>query len=277
MYLENTMTNGQPFVLIGLGAVGRPLALALVRAGYACRGLVGRGRSGEKALARRCRTQLFEDFAALPDDFQLLFLCVRDSQLPPLARNLAAQRGGWIGKAVFHTAGALSSEVLMPLRDSGAEVASLHPFGSFPRSGARVRFAGLTFGIEGTAEAERIAQHVARDLGGTPLPVPADKRALYHLAAVIASNFFVGDLVLAMEMLARIGLNEVHALQVISPIVEGTFRNVKKLGVKSALTGPAIRGEVETLARHEAALRTIDPQLAELYRKFSEYLGKLSK
>ncbi len=271
------MTNSQPFVLIGLGAVGRALAPALVRAGYACRGLVGRGRSGEKALARRCRTQLLEDFAVLPDDFQLLFLCVRDSQLDSLAQNLAAERDDWIGKTVFHTAGALSSDVLVPLRETGAEVASFHPFGSFPSSSARARFAGLTFGIEGTPEAERIAQRVARDLGGKPLIIPSEKRALYHLAAVFASNFFVGDLVLAMEMLARIGLDEAQALQVLTPIVEGTFRNVKKLGVKSALTGPAIRGEVETLARHEAALRTIDPQLAELYRKFSEYLGKLSK
>jgi predicted short-subunit dehydrogenase-like oxidoreductase (DUF2520 family) len=270
------MTNSQPFVLIGLGAVGRALAPALVRAGYTCCGLVGRGRSGEKALARRCRTQLFEDFDALPDDFQLLFLCVRDNQLAPLARNLAAQCDDWIGKTVFHTAGAVSSDVLTPLREAGAEVASFHPFGSFPSSGAPIRFAGLTFGIEGTPEAERIAQRVARDLGGKALIIPPDKRALYHLAAVFASNFFVGDLVLATEMLERVGLDEAQALQVLLPIVEGTFRNVKKLGVRSALTGPAIRGEIETLARHEAALRAVDPQLAELYRKFSEYLGKLS-
>jgi predicted short-subunit dehydrogenase-like oxidoreductase (DUF2520 family) len=97
------------------------------------------------------------------------------------------------------------------------------------------------------------------------------------LAAVFASNFFVGDLALAIEMLSQIGLDEAHAFQVISPIVEGTFRNVKKLGVRNALTGPAARGDLDTLMRHEEALRAIDPALAELYRRFSEYLGKISK
>ena len=156
-------------------------------------------------------------------------------------------------------------------------MASFHPFGSFPRKGGRARFAGMTFGVEGTAEAQRLAEKLARDLGGSPLSVPLEKRPLYHLAAVFASNFFVGDLALALEMLGQIGLDEAQASQVIWPIVEGTFRNVKKLGVKSALTGPATRGERETLARHEEALRTVDPQLAELYRKFCEYLASISR
>ncbi len=270
------------FTLIGLGAVGRALAPALVRAGYDCRGLIGRG--DEKSLASLCKAPLMMSLDSLPDDFDLLFLCVRDNQIASLAEELSQnirrpplsspQAGGNL--IVFHTAGALSSDVLAPLREKGADVASFHPFGSFPRTGKAVSsFKGFTFGIEGTPEAQARAEQIARDLGGSPLIVPADSRAIYHLAAVFASNFFVGDLALAVKMLGQIGLDEAQALQVISPIVEGTFRNVKELGVKGALTGPAARGDNETLARHEEALRKIDPELAELYRKFSEYLKKV--
>ena len=278
MYLED-MNSDKSFILIGLGAVGRALAPALVRAGYVCRGLIGRG--DEKALASQCKAPLMTSINSLSDDFDLLFLCVRDNQIAPLARDLAQksidlspqQAGG--EKSVFHTAGALSSDILAPLREKGADVASFHPFGSFPKSGKPPSFKGFTFGIEGTVEAQARAEQIALDLGGHPLIVPADKRAVYHLAAVFASNFFVGDLALATQMLAQLGLDEARALQVISPIVEGTFRNVKELGVKGALTGPAARGDNETLARHEEALRKIDPELAELYRKFSEYLRKI--
>ncbi|MBU1937624.1 DUF2520 domain-containing protein, partial [bacterium] len=63
----------------------------------------------------------------------------------------------------------------------------------------------------------------------------------------------------ATQMLAQLGLDEVQALRVLAPIVEGTFRNVKELGVKGALTGPAARGDNETLARHEEALRKMNP------------------
>jgi predicted short-subunit dehydrogenase-like oxidoreductase (DUF2520 family) len=277
MYLDIDMRRKNEFALIGLGAVGRALAPALAKAGYVCGGLLGRGRPEEKALARRCRAPLASDLSSLSDDFRLLFLCVRDSQLDSLAHDLAKQRVDWSREIVFHTAGALSSEVLAPLREKGAQVASFHPFGSFARAGSRVQFRGMTFGIEGTPEAQEVAERIARDLGGRPLIVPVEKRALYHLAAVFASNFFVGDLALAVEMLSQIGLDETQALQVISPIVEGTFRNVKKLGVRSALTGPAARGDIETLMRHEGALRTIDPALVELYRRFSEYLDKIPK
>ena len=277
MYLDIDMKRENEFALIGLGAVGRALAPALVKVGYSCAGLVGRGRAEQKALARRCHVPLAIDLSSLSEDFRLLFLCVRDSQLDSLARDLAQQKRDWSGKVVFHTAGALSSEVLALLREKGAQVASFHPFGSFARAGGSAQFKGMTFGIEGTPEAQEVAERIARDLGGRPLIVPAESRALYHLAAVFASNFFVGDLALAVEMLSQIGLDEAEALQVIYPIVEGTFRNVKKLGVRSALTGPAARGDIETLMRHEKALRAIDPTLVELYRRFSEYLGKIPK
>jgi len=271
------MNSKDEFALIGLGAVGRALAPALIKIGYVCRGLVGRGRLEEKTLARRCHAPLATELSSLSDDFRLLCLCVRDSQLDSLAHDLAGQQIHWRGKIVFHTAGALSSEILAPLRKKGAEVASFHPFGSFAHAGGRVQFKGMTFGIEGTPRAQEVAERIARDLGGRPLVVPPGKRALYHLAAVFASNFFVGDLALAVEMLSQIGLDDAQALQVIFPIVEGTLSNVKKLGVSSALTGPAARGDIETLMRHEKALRTIDPALVELYRRFSEYLGKLPK
>jgi predicted short-subunit dehydrogenase-like oxidoreductase (DUF2520 family) len=271
------MTKARGFILIGLGAVGRALAPALVKSGHVCTGLIGRGRAEEKALAKRCHAPLLTDLSSLSDDFHLLFLCVRDNQLESLAHDVAGLRMDWRSKIVLHTAGALSSEVLAPLREKGAEVASFHPFGSFAREGRSVQFKGMTFGIDGMPKAQEIAKKIARDLGGSPLIVPAESRALYHLAAVFASNFFAGDLFLAVEILRRIGLDEEHAAQVIFPIVEGTFRNVKKLGVRSALTGPAARGDTETLARHEKALHAIDPALAELYRRFSEYLSKIPK
>ncbi len=277
--IDSLMGRENNFILIGLGAVGRALVLALVRAGYDCRGLVGRGE--EQLLARLCKAPLMTSLDSLPDDFHLLFLCVRDNQIASLAEELSKrippltppQAGGNL--IVFHTAGALSSDVLAPLREKGANVATFHPFGSFPRAGKPPSFKGLTFGIEGTPAAEARAEQIARDLGGSPLIVPAEARAMYHLAAVFASNFIVGDIALAVKMLGQMGLDEAQVLQVISPIVEGTFRNVKELGVKGALTGPAARGDKETLAKHEEALRKIDPELAELYRKFSEYLKKI--
>jgi len=45
----------------------------------------------------------------------------------------------------------------------------------------------------------------------------------------------------------------------------GTVENLIKVGLPAALTGPIARGDVGTVERHLAALRTGAPQLLDMY------------
>ena len=85
----------------------------------------------------------------------------------------------WKGITVFHSSGALTSDVLSSLRERGAKVASVHPGMTFVRQ-SPPRLKGVPFGVEGDPAAVRFARNVVRDLGGTAHPIKAENKVLYH-------------------------------------------------------------------------------------------------
>ena len=48
------------------------------------------------------------------------------------------------------------------------------------------------------------------------------------------------------------------------PLVQGTLQNVKKFDASTALTGPIVRGDEESIARHIQALQKF-PELRNFY------------
>ena len=71
----------------------------------------------------------------------------------------------WRGRTVFHSSGALTSDVLAPLRAKGAYVASVHPGMTFVRKSVPT-LEGVPFGVEGDPAAVRMAKRLVQDLGG---------------------------------------------------------------------------------------------------------------
>jgi predicted short-subunit dehydrogenase-like oxidoreductase (DUF2520 family) len=56
------------------------------------------------------------------------------------------------------------------------------------------------------------------------------------------------------------------ARQLAAPLASETLANVIRLGAGPALTGPIARGDVDTVARQQAALDAWDGPSGELYR-----------
>jgi predicted short-subunit dehydrogenase-like oxidoreductase (DUF2520 family) len=67
----------------------------------------------------------------------------------------------------------------------------------------------------------------------------------------------------AQRLLRHVGLSDEQAWEALQPLVRGSFENLLRDGPSAALTGPVLRGDVATIARHLEAL-TIDD--ANLYR-----------
>jgi predicted short-subunit dehydrogenase-like oxidoreductase (DUF2520 family) len=105
---------------------------------------------------------------------------------------------------------------------------------------------------------------LAERLGLRPLVVPSDGKALYHAAASIASNYLVALLDLAQQALGSFD-GPADALEVLLPLVQGTLANVMQAGAENALTGPIVRGDIETVRSHCLALRKQHPHLLPAY------------
>ena len=94
----------------------------------------------------------------------------------------------------------------------------------------------------------------------------ADDKALYHAAAVIASNYSVTLAATAARLLRRIGASEDDSLRVLLPLMRSTLDNLERQGLPEALTGPIVRGDTGTVRRHLLELDAADGEAGMLYR-----------
>jgi predicted short-subunit dehydrogenase-like oxidoreductase (DUF2520 family) len=124
----------------------------------------------------------------------------------------------------------------------------------------------IPFAIEGDSAAVRRLRKLVIDLGGTPVTIPRQAKALYHLLACLLSNDLVALLSFGLEGAQRLGLNRREAARLYMPLVRGTVENVTRLGPVKALTGPISRGDVTTLRLHAEPLRGLPGELRKLHR-----------
>jgi predicted short-subunit dehydrogenase-like oxidoreductase (DUF2520 family) len=255
------------FSIIGAGRVGTALGFALTRKRWDLVAVADKSpaaaRESRKVIGRGAATT---DIRRAARGIQILFICVPDDSIEAVARRLARAGVGWSGRHVFHTSGLVSAAALDPLRKKGAYVASLHPVQAFPskKGGARL-FRGISWGLEGDREAVRAGRGVVKALGGRSFLLREMDKPLYHAACSLASNAFISLEGAAAALLEEAGISRKSASAVLLPLVQGTLQNVKKLGLKNALTGPFARGDVRTVRRHLEALKS-RPLHEEIYR-----------
>jgi predicted short-subunit dehydrogenase-like oxidoreductase (DUF2520 family) len=252
-------------VIIGPGRLGSALALALRASGYPILGFVSRRTDHARKAARLVnrseklvRPQPLAEVAQMPSS-DLVLITTPDDAIEETARRLAANERGASGKAgrrtVLHTSGALSSEVLAPLAESGFYTGSMHPLISVsePLAGAKALH-GAFFCLEGDKTALKLARKIVADLSGTSFSIRPEDKALYHAAAVMASPHLVALLDLAIEMLVACGLSQKSAREVLLPLLESTVDNLKVKDPRRALTGTFVRGDLATVKRHLSVL-----------------------
>ncbi|HKP54149.1 MAG TPA: DUF2520 domain-containing protein [Chloroflexia bacterium] len=267
---KSEIRNG-PIGFIGAGKVGTALASLLHARGVAVAGVSGRTLADGRrmALSAGLAASTAMEWQTTVAESSVVFLTVPDDAIAPLCREIA-EAGGWrAGQGVVHCSGALPSAILQPAREAGAMIASFHPLQAFASLDAAMsHMLGSTFALEGDAPLVDLLDGFVQALGGTSLRVTEREKVLYHAAAVIASNYTVTLAALASELLVGEGIapDANTALRYLMPLLKGTVDNLQALGLPDALTGPLVRGDVGTVARHLEGLDACAPELAHLYR-----------
>jgi len=256
--------------IIGAGRLGTTLGRALAAKGHKITALTCRRKaSAEESRAIIGQGRALTDNAAAARMARVIFLSLPDEVITGVVSRLARNRVDWPGKTVFHTSGLLPAQVLEPLRERGASVASFHPVQSFPRKTTRPgHFRGISFGLEGDRNALALAGAFVRRLGGHALIIPEGTKPFYHAAFSFASNFLVVLLDAATRLLEEAQIPEDKAARMLLPLVQGTLHNVKEFDTTAALTGPLVRGDVASVRAHLEALERW-PRYADVYRKLS--------
>jgi predicted short-subunit dehydrogenase-like oxidoreductase (DUF2520 family) len=204
----------------------------------------------------------------------VLLIAVPDSAVAEVTEQLAALTWPQGGKrVVLHTSGALSSEILAPLRRL-ASVGSVHPLQSFSGIGCP-SLEGCTFAIEGDASATRVARSIARALGGQILKLNPAAKPLYHAAASMAAGQILAELEAAIQIFASLGMKRREALLALMPLTRQVMENLERLGPRSAWTGPLARGDFRVIEAHENSLRSWPDEHLAAYRALNRLAARV--
>lgn len=253
--------------VVGTGAVARAVARLHADAGGTIRCVASRADARAAALAGRVRARAAHDDADLLGA-DVVLVAVADRAVPDVGRRLARVPGA-ARPIVLHTSGALAgSDLGGPPLSAG----SLHPLQSFPppsddgEGGDRElaqRARGCHWFHEG--DGEDVARTLVAAWGGTFHPLAAGAKVLYHAAAAIVSNHTVALFDAATQLLDAAGTLPGEARAPLASLLAGTTANLAAKGPLDALTGPVVRGDVETVVRHVQALRGAAPHLVPSY------------
>ena len=262
--------------IVGAGRVGISLAKHLRGLGWRIGAVLTRSKATARAAARRIGAgKPFDRLTREVCAADVILFATPDDVLPGIARELARVCGaGCKGKIALHTSATLDRSALAPLARLGASTGSLHPMQAF---GGKVvpQLKGVIFGIEGDAAARRMAQSIAKSLGGIPVAIETSDKAAYHAAAVMAGGSIYPVVEAGLQLLMSVGFTRERASQTLLPLVRQILDNIERIGPRAAWTGPLSRGDYAVVAKHMDALRRYPPEFGESYAALAKLAARV--
>jgi predicted short-subunit dehydrogenase-like oxidoreductase (DUF2520 family) len=254
--------------IIGAGRVGRALGRRLRELGWKIGAVVASSESSARKAVRSIgagRSHAFLTRQVLAT--QVILITTQDHSLATIAVELARIGAEELrGKIVLHTSGALSSDVLDPVRRCGAAVGSMHPLQTFSGVGVPP-LEGRVFTIEGDVVAVRMARQMARALGAVPVQIEGSKKPLYHAAGALAAGNVLALMEAATRLMTAAGMKRREAVRALLPLTRQVLENFERLGPRAAWTGPLSRGDYGVVAAHTEAMKDLPPEFARAYKE----------
>lgn len=261
--LSGQLHPGLRVGVVGAGRVGAVLAAALRAAGHEIVSAAGESDASHRRMAALLPGVANEKPSLVARACDLLLLTVPDDMLANVVAMLAASGSIHEGQYVVHSSGRHGLAVLEPATALGARPIALHPAMTFTGTGIDLeRLSGCAFGLTAGAAERAFAESLVADLGGRPTWVPEEMRTLYHAGLAHGANHLVTLVTEAMEMLAAAGADD--PASTLRPLLTAALDNALTQG-DAALTGPIVRGDINTIRAHLDDIAANAPQTLSSY------------
>lgn len=251
-------------IIVGSGNVAEAFARALQATSNEVVQIYARNRERGEAVAAIAGCEWCCEPTALKVA-DIYLLCVSDRAIKEVAASLPFSRGA----IVAHTAGCGTLEML----PEGVRRAIVYPFQTFS-AGRVVDFSKIFLFIEAADEATHIeAAEFAKSLTDNVHTADAALREKIHLTGVLTSNFVNNMYATAAEVIATAGLD----FDVIAPLIaETAAKALESRNPSQVQTGPAVRGDNQTLERHRRLIGDNDT-LRKMYDIISENIWRIKE
>ncbi len=249
--------------VIGAGRVGAVIAAALRAAGHEVVAAAGESDASRGRIAELLPGVEVTKPSEVARRSDLLLLTVPDDMLPNVVSVLSASGAIRADQVVVHTSGRHGLAVLAEAVAVGARAVALHPAMTFTGTSVDLpRLAGCVFGVTADEAEKPLASQLVADLGGTAMWVPEERRALYHAGLAHGANHLVTLVTEAMELLSAAGADD--PARTLRPLLTAALDNALQSG-DAALTGPIVRGDVNTVTHHLADIAANAPDTLPSY------------
>jgi predicted short-subunit dehydrogenase-like oxidoreductase (DUF2520 family) len=249
--------------VIGAGRVGAVLAAALRARGHEIVSVAGESDASLRRAAELLPGVPVAKPTAVGRGCDVLLLTVPDDMLDNVVSQLAASGALHAGQFVVHTSGSHGLQVLEPAVLVGARPVAVHPAMTFTGTPRDLeRLPACVFGVTAGPNERDWAGALVAELGGELMWVPEERRSLYHAGLAHGANHLVTLVSQAMELLGAAGADDPAG--VLRPLLVAALDNALADG-DSALTGPIVRGDVNTVRTHLAEIARSAPDTLPSY------------
>lgn len=252
----NNLKFTDPVCIIGAGKITFSLIPALINGSFYIRHIISRRKSSAENL-----TEIFglkncsDSFNNLSPSLKIFFIAVPDNEICKVVNSIITSGISIKNKLFVHLSGALSAEVLSPLKVKGAKTGAMHIMQTFPQKKER-SVQGIFAAIESDQEdVFEFLSGTARKLQMIPFRLESKARAGYHAAGVFAANFITGNIFVSEILKEGTGGAIPDDSGVFLPIAESTLANIAEHGTVNSLSGPIERADLETIELHIEFLR----------------------
>ncbi len=250
--------------LIGSGNVATHLGAAFKNAGHQIVQVWSRNLQNAALLAYHIKAEPIDQLVEIDPNTDLIVISVKDDAVEDVASFIPIKK-----VLVVHTCGSVS---LQTLEKYFVACGVFYPLQTFSKS-RELDFGSVPLCIEST---DKNSTELLLELGKTISKqvsyVDSDQRKTIHLAAAFASNFPNYLYAVAAALLQKKQLD----FDLLKPLILETALKVQEFLPFKVQTGPAIRGDEQTMRVHLELLKQY-PDLQEIYQLLSQGIIKMDK
>lgn len=276
-FAQKKMTAGHEnmkIAIVGYGRLGKVMARAFHAAGFAISVVFDKNVPDDPWL-KSCGIPALNRLDERLKSARFILLSVPDGAIVQVAEHIS--RTGLCSQraVVAHAAGSSPADILDAVRSVGALPLAWHPIQTFTGDENPGHLHGVTFGIDGDEEALQVGIDITERLGAGTVMIPPEKRTVYHLGCVFASNFIAALAGISSDLLRESGIDDALTHKALEPLMKSSLNNIAQKGLPGAITGPISREDHHTVGMHLEALAN-DPERREIYMLLSRELLKLT-
>lgn len=251
-------------VMLGSGNVATHLSQALKQAGNTLVQVWSRKQAHAEELASALNASAVSSVNEISPDADLYIISVVDDAIADTASKLRIRRG-----IVVHTSGTTGIDAL---KGSSVKTGVFYPLQTFSKHKA-VDFIKIPLAVQGSdKDTIEILLKLASQISRNVFHADDNQRRAMHIAAVFACNFTNHFYTIAKDILEQHQLN----FDLVRPLIVETAAKVQGFSPDTVQTGPASRGDEETMRLHREFLKE-NPELLELYNRISRRILEKSK